>query len=94
MDNGLGVTPEKGIFDEDIGEYIIIVPQNSRTILGKLIEIKGHYMILEEYVRGGYDEMGKFSYQISDKNERHRKVNFGIIINVLPSTRRNLEFHC
>lgn len=81
----------KNIFNQYIGEYVIIYPKSGyRNFAGKLIDVQGEFAILNPHQSGFVSEKGLVRKMI-DKNSI---VNISDIDGVEPTTKESLENAC
>ena len=88
--NRFGPDKKPGLWDEYIGQYVIIYPQNGKTFAGKLVEIKdGFYGILSPFQSGRYREEGP-----EIRLDKKRSMIYLQGASIEPTTRKSLENYC
>jgi len=91
MTESFGMKKTKSIFEEYVGEYVIIYPQHASIFSGKLKEIKGEHIVLNPHQTGRYDlEKGL----IRKLEESSALVRISDIVAIEPTTRETLEDSC
>ncbi|HJX49924.1 MAG TPA: hypothetical protein VJ438_00515 [Candidatus Nanoarchaeia archaeon] len=90
--NGFGLRERKSLFEDYLGEYVIIFPANgTRVFGGKMVEIKkdSDYAVLIPFQGVDYTKKGAVN-KLIDK----RALVFLPGVSIEPTTKRNLENYC
>ena len=79
------------IWDEYIGEYIVITSQSGSNTSGRLVEVKEGYAVLNPFQGAEYDSERGRTRKLVHKNA---KVNALMVSEITPTTKKDLEAFC